>query len=145
MDLLNGSAHVLFSYSHKFRSRIVYSFIFVGKCIYIVTNVGETKVGSRRAIAVDTMKTRLLQQFKAVDAVATTWMRLWNLEQWGSVQNYIEDSQNLQVQIEDMSPTEALDTFKRGLKKKIQGEVILRSLVDVNETILLAQKIESSY
>ncbi|CAM6088233.1 unnamed protein product [Calypogeia fissa] len=44
----------------------------------------------------------------------------------------------------DMSPAEALDTFKRGLKKKIRGELILRDPKDVNEAIALAQRIQST-
>ncbi|CAM6102665.1 unnamed protein product [Calypogeia fissa] len=71
-------------------------------------------------------------------------MKFWELNQIGDVQQYVDEFCKLQVQIMDMSPVEALDTFKRGLKKKIRGELILCDPKDVNEAIALAQRIQST-
>ncbi|CAM6126112.1 unnamed protein product [Calypogeia fissa] len=90
------------------------------------------------------LKEGLSLQFKAIDALMTARMKLWELNQTGDVQQYVDEFRKLQVQIMDMSPAEALDTFKRGLKKKIQGELILRDPKDVNEAIALAQRIQST-
>ena len=46
----------------------------------MVTVVGKTKIGSKRAIVVEYHEGRTAQQFKAVDAVVTAQMRPWNLE-----------------------------------------------------------------
>lgn len=90
------------------------------------------------------LKEGLILQFKAIDALTTARMKLWELTQTGDVQQYVDEFRKLQVQIMDMSPAEALDTFKRGLKKKIRGELILRDPKDVNEAIALAQRIQST-
>jgi hypothetical protein len=90
------------------------------------------------------LKEGLVLQFKAIDALTTARMKLWELKQTGDVQHYVDEFRKLQVQIMDMSPAEALDTFKRGLKKRIQSELILRDPKDVNEAIALAQRIQST-
>ncbi|CAM6124588.1 unnamed protein product [Calypogeia fissa] len=71
-------------------------------------------------------------------------MKLWELNQTGDVQHYVDEFRKLQVQIMDMNLVEALDTFKRGLKKKIRRELIIRDPKDVNEAIVLAQRIQNT-
>jgi len=72
------------------------------------------------------MKTGLLAEFYPTDIIRSARDRLAKIQQTGSVKEYVERFRNIELQIPDLSETEKLDRFRRGLKDNIRLQIALQ-------------------
>jgi hypothetical protein len=90
-----------------------------------------------------TFETLICQQFQVEDEVKLARDLLAKIAQKGSVHAYTAQFRSLLLKVRDMSEAEARDRYLRGLKPRIQQEVILRDCKTLSETIRLAERFDS--
>lgn len=88
-------------------------------------------------------KTVLTAQFRPVNAQKIARDRLHNLHQTGSVVRYVYEFHEICLEIRDVSPSEKLDRFVRGLKPSIQEKVEMEDPPTVEQAMQIAQRIDS--
>lgn len=86
---------------------------------------------------------QIILQFQVEDEVKIARDLLAKATQKGSVHAYTAHFRSLLLKIRDMSEAEARDRYLRGLKTRIQEEVILRDCKTLNEMIRLAERFDS--
>jgi hypothetical protein len=82
-------------------------------------------------------------QFQVEDEAKVARDLLAKVSQKGSVHSYTAYFRSLLLKIRDMSDAEARDRYLRGLKPRIQQEVILRDCKTLNEIMRLAERFDS--
>jgi len=89
------------------------------------------------------MKKGLLAEFYPTDVIRAARDRLASLRQTGSVKDYADRFRNIELQIPDLSESEKVDRFRRGLKDDVRLQVTLPpALREADFATLLATAIE---
>jgi hypothetical protein len=91
----------------------------------------------------DVFKTLLVANFQPINAAKVARDRLAELRQIGSVDKYNADFRRLILEAGNVSPTEQLDRYVRGLKPKVRMEVELSSPVDLTNAMTQAQRVDN--
>jgi hypothetical protein len=91
----------------------------------------------------DVFKTLLVANFQPINAAKVARDRLAELRQIGSVDKYNADFRRLILEAGNVSPTEQLDRYVRGLKPKVRMEVELSSPVDLAIAMAQAQRVDN--
>jgi hypothetical protein len=89
------------------------------------------------------LKTELIAQFKPTNANKLARDRLANLKQTTSVQAYSFAFRAIVLEINDISNSEKLDRFIRGLKDKVRQEVELRDPTTLEEATRIAERYDT--
>ena len=71
--------------------------------------------------------------------------QLAKLQQTGSVKDYIQQFQNLSLRVDSITEENLNDLFLGGLKDHIQHEVRMFSPSSINESFILARRVEEKY
>ncbi|MGN6618759.1 MAG: hypothetical protein ACTHJ5_16415, partial [Ilyomonas sp.] len=88
---------------------------------------------------------RIIAQFKPVNSETVARDRLFALKQLRSVISYVYEFNLLCLDIPNISESEKLDKFVRGLKSHVQRAVLIEDPLTVNEAMAVAQRIDSIY
>jgi Retrotransposon gag protein len=89
------------------------------------------------------MRQALLAEFYPTDVIRSARDRLAKLRQTNSVKEYVERFRNLELQIPDLSDSEKVDRFRRGLKDSVRLQVALQpGLRNSDFATLVASAIE---
>ena len=85
----------------------------------------------------------LTTQFQPVNAQKIARDRLHNLRQTKSVVEFVYEFHKICLEIKDVSPSEKLDRFVRGLKPSVREKVDIEDPQTVDEAMQIAQRIDS--
>ena len=83
--------------------------------------------------------------FKPVNSRQIARDQLHNLQQRGSVSAYIFQCQSLWLEVDDMSESEKMDKFKRGLKSIVREKLEIEGATSLEEMMLIAQRVDAIY
>ncbi|KAG2190788.1 hypothetical protein INT47_000170 [Mucor saturninus] len=86
----------------------------------------------------ESFKLALSGEFRPVYSLQTARDRLARLYQTGSVAEYIDAFQDIQLELPGMNGEEALDKFVRGLHPSVRGNVLAARPVDVDDACNIA-------
>jgi hypothetical protein len=92
---------------------------------------------------IQAFETLICQQFQVEDEVKMARDLLAKACQKGSVHSYTTYFRSLLLKIKDISEAEAKDRYIRGLKPRVQQEVILRDCKSLAEIIRMAERFDS--
>ena len=85
----------------------------------------------------------MMAQFQPVNAKKTARDDLFRLRQTGSVTKYVYDFHTLCLRINDISPSEQMDKFVRGLKRNVQEKVEIEDPQTLKQAMQIAERIDS--
>ena len=86
---------------------------------------------------------RLKQIFTPVPEKKLARNKLYSLRQTGSVQMYTQAFRELTFILDNLSPEESMSLYERGLQPRIINEIYLKEPTNVDEMILLAEKVDA--
>lgn len=89
------------------------------------------------------MKRELLERFHPIEAATLARMALDKMQQKGTVQSYTEYFYKQMNYIKDMSVSDQLHCYTRGLKVLIRGEVLKAKPTTIHEAVNIANTAES--
>ena len=87
-------------------------------------------------------KEGIMAQFAVVNCVARAREALYEIQQKGSVAEYVGRFRNLAVQVEDLNDAEKRHCFLRGLKPNVRREVELKDPGSFHELTSLAERVD---
>ncbi|KAG2191513.1 hypothetical protein INT47_011398 [Mucor saturninus] len=91
----------------------------------------------------ETFKAHMDIEFKPRYTLQSTRDKLFELKQTSSVQQYIQDFQNILLEL-NIAEDEAMDKFSRGLKDKARAHVLLKDPIDLEGMYQCARTYESA-
>ena len=86
---------------------------------------------------------RLKQIFTPVPEKKLARNKLYSLRQTGSVQMYTQAFRELTFILDNLSPEESMSLYEGGLQPRIINEIYLKEPTNVDEMILLAEKVDA--
>ena len=86
---------------------------------------------------------RLKQVFTPVPEKKLARKKLYDLRQTGSVQMYTQAFRELTFILDNLAPEESMSLYERGLQPRILNEIYLKEPANVEEMILLAEKVDA--
>ena len=89
--------------------------------------------------------TKELQAQYSDSVIENFFSQLAKLQQTGSVKDYIQQFQNLSLRVDTIIEENLNDLFLCGLKDHIQHEVYMFCLSSVNESFILACRVEKKF
>lgn len=87
--------------------------------------------------------TALRQQFTTINIIKRARDRLANLRQYRDVQRYVFEFNSLCLKIPDITISEKMDRFIRGLKPNIRKEIELREPETLEEAMSMAERVDN--